>query len=79
MFYSLYILKTVKRQFYRIIMRRYFSRMYKEKGSGRAVGLDAFFRDGLCFFLLFLLFLFFYLLLIAFYFRILILLIFYYY
>ena len=31
-------------------MPRYFSRMHKEKGSGRALGLDAFFRDGLCFF-----------------------------
>ena len=50
MFYSLYILKTVKRQFYRIIMRRYFSRMHKEKGSGRALRLDAFLRGGLWFF-----------------------------
>ena len=30
-------------------MRRYFSRMQKEKGSGRALGLDPFFKDGLCF------------------------------
>ena len=58
--YSLYILKTAKRQFY----CRYFSRMHREKGSGRALGLYPFFRDGLCFFYLFLL---------AFYFRILIL------
>ena len=62
MSYSLYILKTVKRQFYCIIMRRHFSRTHKKKGSGRAVGLDPFFRDGLCF-----------LFLLAFYFRILIL------
>ena len=44
-------------------MRRYFSRMHKEKGSGRAVGLHLFFRDVS----------FFYLFLLAFYFRILIL------
>ena len=31
-------------------MRRYFSRMHEEKGSGRALGLDPIFRDGLCFF-----------------------------
>ena len=55
MSYSLQILKIVKRQFY---MYRYFSRMHKEKGSGRALGLDLFI--GLSF-------------LLAFYFRILIL------
>ena len=66
MFYSLYILKTVKRQFYLIIMHQYFSRMHKEKGSGRALGLDLLFRYGLSFF-------FFYLFILAFYFRILIL------
>ena len=44
-------------------MRRYFSRMHKEKGSGRTLGLDPFFRDGLCLFYL----------LLTFYFRILIL------
>ena len=49
MSYSLYIFKTVKRQIYCIIMRRYFSRMHKEKGSGRALGLDPFFKDGLYF------------------------------
>ena len=43
-------------------MRRYFSRMYKEKGSGRALGLDPFFRVGLYFYFL-----------LGFYFRILIL------
>ena len=26
--------------------------MRKEKGSGRALGLDPFFRDGLCFFII---------------------------
>ena len=41
--YSLYILKTVKRQLFCIIMHKYFSRMYKEKGSGKALGLDTFF------------------------------------
>ena len=59
MSYSLYILKTVKRQFSCIVMRRYFSRMHKEKGSGRALELDPFFKDGLYFYFLF-----------AFYFRI---------
>ena len=48
-------------------MRRYFSRMHKEKGSGRVLGLDPFYRNGLCFFINF------YLFLLAFYFRILIL------
>ena len=43
------MLKSVKIQFYCIIMRKYFSRMHKEKGSGRALGLDQFFRDGLYF------------------------------
>ena len=47
-------------------MRRYFSRMHKEKGSGRALKIDPFFRDGFFFFYLFVLFL------LAFYFRILI-------
>ena len=42
-------IKTVERHFYCIIMRRYFSRMHKEKGSGRALGLDPFFKDGLYF------------------------------
>ena len=46
-------------------MRRYFSRMHKEKGSGRALGRDPFFWRGF-------IFLAFYFLL-AFYFRILIL------
>ena len=32
-------------------MRRYFSRMHKEKGSGRTLGVDPFLRDSLCFFL----------------------------
>ena len=36
------------------IMSRYFSRMHKEKGSGRALVLDPFFRDGLCFFIFYL-------------------------
>ena len=58
-----YILKTVKRQFYCIIMSRYFSRMHKEKGSGRALGFDLSFQRW---------FIFVYLLL-ARYFRILIL------
>ena len=49
MFYSSYILKMVKSQFYCIIIRRYFSRMQKEESSGRALGLDPCFRDGLCF------------------------------
>ena len=39
--YSLYIVKTVKRQIYCIIMRRYFSRVHKEKGSERALRLDS--------------------------------------
>ena len=51
--YSSYILKTAKRQFYYMIMRRYFSRMHQKKGSGRSLGVDPFFRDGLCFFLFF--------------------------
>ena len=29
--------------------KKYFSRMQKEESSGRALGLDPFFRDGLCF------------------------------
>ena len=53
-------------------MRRYFSWMYKEKGSGRALEPDQFFRDRLCFFLfLFFIFFIFYLFLLVFYFRIL--------
>ena len=52
-FVSPYILKTAKRQFYCLIMRRYFSLMHQKKGSGRALGVDPFFRDGLCFFLFF--------------------------
>ena len=32
-------------------MRRYFSRMHKRKGSGRALGLNPFFGDGLYFFI----------------------------
>ena len=48
-------------------MRRYFSRMQKEKGSGRVLGVDPIFRDGLCFFIIIFHFL------LAFYFRILIL------
>ena len=52
--------------------------MRKEKGSGRALGLDPFFRDGLCFFIIIIIIiiiiiLFFYLFLLPFYFRILIL------
>ena len=61
--YSSYILKTAERQFYCMIMRRYFSRMHQKKGSGRSLGADPFFRDGLCFFYF----------LLAFYFIILIL------
>ena len=34
-------------------MRRYSSRMHKEKGSGRALELAPFFRDGFFFFLIF--------------------------
>ena len=51
--------------------------MRKEKGSGRALGLDPFFRDGLCFIIIIIIIiiiiLFFYLFLLPFYFRILIL------
>ena len=64
-FYSLYILKTAKRQFYCMIMHRYFGTIHKEKGSGRVLRLDPFFRGGLCFFFFFTCF--------AFYFTILIL------
>ena len=71
MFYFLYTLKIVNRQFYCIIMRSHFSRTHKEKGSGRALGLDSFFRDDLCFFIIY--FIVFYLFWLAFYFRILIL------
>ena len=51
-------------------MRRYFSRMHKEKGSGRALEPDQFFRDRLCSFLFFIFFIF-CLFLLVFYFRIL--------
>ena len=34
-------------------MRRYSSRMHKEKGSGRALELAPFFRDGFFFFFIF--------------------------
>ena len=52
MFYSPHILKSVKRRLYYIIMRIYFNRMHKENSRGRALGLDPFFSDGLCYFLL---------------------------
>ena len=63
LFYSLYILKTVKKQFYCVIMRRYFSRIHKEKG---VVG-------GLSDLILFLETVYISYFLLAFYFRILIL------
>ena len=47
------MLKSVKRQLYRVIMCRHFSRMHKDKDSGRALGLDPFFRNGFMLFLLF--------------------------
>ena len=62
MFYSFYISKTVKIQFCCIIMRRYFSRMQKDNGSGRALGLDPFLETVYVFYFL-----------LAFYFTILIL------
>ena len=46
MAYSLFMSKTVKRQFFCIIMCRYFSSMYKEKGSETALGLDPCFRGS---------------------------------
>ena len=48
MAYSLFMSKTVKRQFYCIIVCRYFSSMYKEKGSETSLGLDPFFRGSFC-------------------------------
>ena len=50
-------------------MRRYFIRIHKEKGSGRALGLDPFLDTVYVFFS----FIFLYLFLLAFYFRTLIL------
>ena len=46
MAYSLFMSKTVKRQFFCIIMWRCFSSMYKEKGSETALGLDSCFRGS---------------------------------
>ena len=58
--YSLYVLKTVKRQFYCSSIRRYFSRMHKEKGSERALELIRYLETVYVFYFL-----------LAFYFRIL--------
>ena len=45
-------------------MRRHFSRMHQKKGSERALGVDPFFRDGLCFFFFFFLLSFYFIILI---------------
>ena len=53
MLFLIYIKNCKKTILFYHYGHRYFSRMHKEKGSGRALGLDPFFRDRLCFFVFF--------------------------
>ena len=53
MLFLIYIKNCKKTILFYHYGHRYFSRMHKEKDSGRALGLDPFFRDRLCFFVFF--------------------------